>query len=55
MATTSETGIKRKTLPIKEKLEFINKVGYYFRLLLDKKKGIAVDLRVSVSHVNTEL
>jgi len=54
MATTSETGIKHKALPIQEKLEIINKVGYYFRLLLDKK-GIAVDFGVSVSRVNTEL
>jgi len=54
MATTSETGIKHKTLPIQEKLEIMNKVGYYFRLLLDKK-GFAVDFGVSVSHVNTEL
>jgi len=54
MATTSETGIKHKTLPIQEKLEIINKVGYYFRLLLDKE-GIALDCGVSVSHGNTEL
>jgi len=38
MATTSETGIKHKTLSIQEKLGIINEVGYYFRLLLYKKK-----------------
>jgi hypothetical protein len=47
----SETGIKHKTLPIQEKPKIINKVGYYFRLLLDKE-GIALDGGVSVSHVN---
>ena len=51
MATSSETRIKHKTVPIQEKLEIINKVGCYFSLLLDK--GIAADFGVSVSNVNT--
>jgi hypothetical protein len=54
MATTTETGIKRKTLPIQGKLEIINKVGYYFRLLFDKK-GIATYFGVSVSNIYTVL
>jgi hypothetical protein len=40
MTTTSETRIKHKTLPVQEKVEIINKVGYCFRFVLDKKKRV---------------